>query len=139
VYPTRKLAAAALQTLCEVVNAWAYKESRHDPPDRVDAVMRIFALAAFAQYHFVEIHSFFDGNGRLLGTLRSVGAAYYYALRTSIDVSSCSGIMSLPLLLVTRLLTDSRIALTTFQSCPGTCASTSWSRACLSRSQCMPI
>jgi Fic family protein len=65
VYPTRKLAAAALQTLCEVVNAWAYKESRHDPLDRVDAVMRIFALAAFAQYHFVEIHSFFDGNGRL--------------------------------------------------------------------------
>ena len=79
VYPTRKLAAAALETLCEVVNACAHKESRRPPVDRVDTVMRIFALAAFAQYHLVEIHPFFDGNGRLCRYVASPAADRYIA------------------------------------------------------------
>lgn len=79
VYPTRKLAAAALQTLCEVVNAWAYSESRRDSMDRVDTVMRIFTLAAFAQYHLAEIHPFFDGNGHLCRYVASPAADVHVA------------------------------------------------------------
>jgi hypothetical protein len=50
------------------------------PQTGVDAVMRIFARAVFAQYHFVEIHPFFDGNARrvaCLGMLLPAGAAHY--------------------------------------------------------------
>eukprot|EP00035_Acanthoeca_spectabilis_P018170 m.383781 g.383781 ORF g.383781 m.383781 type:complete len:426 (-) comp16731_c1_seq2:349-1626(-) len=61
-YPSRKLAAAGLQKLCDIVNTWA-KERKPEGP--LETMMEVFALAAFTQYHFVDLHPFLDGNGRM--------------------------------------------------------------------------
>lgn len=61
-YPNKGLAKVGLQRLCEHVNKWA-KNANHVSEEK--AILEIFALAAFAQYHFVELHPFLDGNGRM--------------------------------------------------------------------------
>jgi hypothetical protein len=61
--PSAEAAKHMLDCLCGLVNKSA--EAHTESPDEADNVLNKFALAAFAQYHFVEIHPFHDGNGRM--------------------------------------------------------------------------
>jgi len=63
VYPHHSILAGVLEKLCKVVHYYIGKNSSIQ--SRSELILKTFALAAFAQFHFVDIHPFIDGNGRM--------------------------------------------------------------------------
>lgn len=62
--PSKVIASGGLALLCEIVNDFAKSEAAKTT-DRVEIMMHAFALASFTQYHFLDLHPFLDGNGRM--------------------------------------------------------------------------
>jgi len=64
VYPHHKIIPFSTNALCLVVGQLAKAVEKHyvDPMERL---LYTFALAAFAQFNFVDIHPYVDGNGRM--------------------------------------------------------------------------
>ncbi|KAL9650210.1 hypothetical protein ABK040_014866 [Willaertia magna] len=63
-YPNHKIVPDALLNLCTITHRLmkAIPVLYTEPANRV---LYTFALAAFVQFHFVDIHPFYDGNGRM--------------------------------------------------------------------------
>eukprot|EP00041_Stephanoeca_diplocostata_P011368 m.187464 g.187464 ORF g.187464 m.187464 type:complete len:428 (+) comp18506_c0_seq3:3563-4846(+) len=61
--PNREVVPQALGLLCEIVTQFGKKH--RDQGDPLDTMLDVFVLAAFVQYHIVDIHPFEDGNGRM--------------------------------------------------------------------------
>lgn len=72
VYPHHSIVYWATGRLCLVVHRLAKDIEQHYSEDPMERVLYAFALAAFAQYHFVDIHPFIDGNGRMCRFLSKV-------------------------------------------------------------------
>jgi fido (protein-threonine AMPylation protein) len=62
--PNKTLAHEGLRELCKIVNEFT-ESAAGKPTTDMENMMRIFALAAFTQYHFLDLHPFKDGNGRM--------------------------------------------------------------------------
>lgn len=65
IYPRHTLCEKALDTLCGTVHKLAEFVDRNLCHDQPNLILHVFALAAFVQFHFVDIHPFGNGNGRM--------------------------------------------------------------------------
>jgi len=63
--PSRSIVDDELPVLCAVVTDFCARWKTGKPESRTDTVLHLFALAAFTQFHFVDLHPFADGNGRM--------------------------------------------------------------------------
>ena len=64
-FPSRSIVDDELPTLCAVVTDFCARWKGREHDNEVDAVLEVFALATFTQYHFLDLHPFADGNGRM--------------------------------------------------------------------------
>jgi fido (protein-threonine AMPylation protein) len=64
-FPSRSIVEDELPTLCAIVTDFCSRWKNSQPADEVEAVLQIFALATFMQFHFLDLHPFADGNGRM--------------------------------------------------------------------------
>jgi len=64
-YPHHQIVEEAIKCLCSLIYTLSKGISRCYRDNENKKVLLVFALAAFAQFHFVDIHPFPDGNGRL--------------------------------------------------------------------------
>lgn len=64
VFPHHALVKKSISNLCVILNN-CRREMITKYQDTHNRVLYSFALAAFAQFHFVDIHPFTDGNGRM--------------------------------------------------------------------------
>lgn len=62
--PKYEIAKQSIGLLCEIVNKVMQAEIQAST-DPIEKMLRLFALAAFTQFHFVDAHPFKDGNGRM--------------------------------------------------------------------------
>lgn len=70
-YPHHNIVVPALQQLCTLVHQCAKRISkRFVIPSSI--TLYTVCLAAFAQFHFVDIHPFLDGNGRICRLISKV-------------------------------------------------------------------
>jgi hypothetical protein len=102
-YPHHSTLASSLSFLTALLSTLQRQlEATHKAPS-YRRVLYQFAYAAFAQYHFVDIHPFVDGNGRLCRFLSKFildavcplpvpmfedRDAYFNALRRAVDPTS---------------------------------------------------
>ena len=66
-YPHHAFVVSTLPDFCRLVYHLASLINQNTRLDTDERVMYVFALAAFAQCHFVDLHPFCDGNGRMFG------------------------------------------------------------------------
>ncbi len=65
-FPHHSVIKEALNTLTVIVTAISGEIDKIDYDQRpIDKILALFALAAFTQFHFVDIHPYVDGNGRM--------------------------------------------------------------------------
>lgn len=65
-FPHHSILKEALNTLAVIVTSLSGEIEKIDYDKRaVDKILAVFALAAFTQFHFVDIHPYVDGNGRM--------------------------------------------------------------------------
>lgn len=62
-YPNHKVLEKATENLCRGV--WLMADSIAKKKDSTEQLFYIFSLAAFFQFHLVDLHPFKDGNGRM--------------------------------------------------------------------------
>jgi len=63
IYPHHNIIAPALYKLTQVLNKIVDEVEKYDNADT--KLLYTFGIAVFVQYHFVDIHPFKDGNGRM--------------------------------------------------------------------------
>ncbi|EFC42191.1 predicted protein [Naegleria gruberi] len=64
-YPKHTIVKSTTRLLCNDVYSLSQAITKCYPENCEKQLLYVFALAAFAQFHFVDIHPFPDGNGRL--------------------------------------------------------------------------
>ena len=64
-YPHNKIIEPAMKALCRIMEACLDNMNFKFPTPSTEQVVWVFALAAFVQFHLVDIHPFLDGNGRI--------------------------------------------------------------------------
>lgn len=65
-FPHHSIIKEALNTLTVIVTTISGEIDKIEYEQRpIDKILALFALAAFTQFHFVDIHPYVDGNGRM--------------------------------------------------------------------------